>query len=157
QSIPIIAQQASHLSVFQRTPNYAIPAWNAPLDPEYERELKENYAAFRQAARESRAGFVVERNEQSALEATPEEREREYEKRWEYGGFGFTSSYADIGINKDANDPAAEFVRAKIRAIVRDPAVAEMLSPRDHPIGTKRLPLDTNYYETYNRDNVTLI
>ncbi len=157
QSIPVIARQAAHLFVFQRTPNFAIPAWNAPLDPEYERQMKANYAETRRLERESRAGFIVERNEQSALLATPEEREREYAARWQRGGFGFTSAFADLGTNKEANDTAAAFVRAKIRDIVRDPAVAEALSPQDHPIGTKRLPLDTDYYDTFNRDNVTLI
>ncbi|HET9017641.1 MAG TPA: cyclohexanone monooxygenase, partial [Thermomicrobiaceae bacterium] len=101
--------------------------------------------------------FVVERNEQSALEVTPEEREREYERRWQHGGFGFTSAFADLLTSREANETAAAFHRAKIRQIVRDPAVAELLCPRDHPVGTKRLPLDTDYYETYNRDNVTLV
>lgn len=157
QSIPIIARQAAHLFVFQRTPNFTIPAWNGPLDPEHERRLKANYAEHRRKNRESRAGFVVPVGEKPALEATPDERECAYEARWARGGFGFTSAFADIGTNRDANETAAAFVRAKIRAIVRDPAVAEALSPQDHPIGTKRLPLDTDYYDTFNRDNVTLV
>ncbi|HEY7907978.1 MAG TPA: NAD(P)/FAD-dependent oxidoreductase, partial [Thermomicrobiales bacterium] len=157
QSIPIIARQAAHLFVFQRTPNFTIPAWNAPLDPEHERSLKANYAEHRRKNRESRAGFVVPVNETPALAATPEERQRAYEARWARGGFGFTSAFADIGTNREANETAAAFVRAKIRVIVHDPTVAEMLSPQDHPIGTKRLPLDTDYYETYNRANVTLV
>jgi len=157
QAIPIIARQAAHLFVFQRTPNFAFPARNGPLDPDYERWVKAHYTEFRREARESRGGFVVERNEQSALEATPEEREREYERRWEHGGFGFTSAFADLLTDPDANETAAAFHRAKIREIVHDPAVAERLCPRDHPVGTKRLPLDTDYYETYNRGNVTLI
>ncbi|HET9017586.1 MAG TPA: NAD(P)/FAD-dependent oxidoreductase, partial [Thermomicrobiaceae bacterium] len=135
QAIPLIARQAAHLSVFQRTPNFAFPARNAPLDPAYERWLKAHYAEFRQAARESRGGFVVERNEQSALEVTPEEREREYERRWQHGGFGFTSAFADLLTSREANETAAAFHRAKIRQIVRDPAVAELLCPRDHPVG----------------------
>jgi cation diffusion facilitator CzcD-associated flavoprotein CzcO len=157
QSIPIIARQAAHLTVFQRTPNFTIPAWNAPLDPEHERRWKADYAAHRRKNRESRAGFVVPVNDTPALAATPEERERAYEARWARGGFGFTSAFADIGTNKAANDTAAAFVHDKIRAIVRDPAIAEALSPHDHPIGTKRLPLDTDYYDTFNRDNVTLV
>jgi len=157
QSIPIIAQQATHLFVFQRTPNFTIPAWNAPLDPEHERRLKANYAEHRRKNRESRAGFVVPVGDMPALEAPPDERQRAYEACWARGGFGFTSAFADIGTNMEANDTAAAFVRAKIRDIVRDPAVAETLSPHDHPIGTKRLPLDTDYYDTFNRDNVTLI
>ncbi len=157
QAIPVIARQAARLFVFQRTPNFTIPAWNGPLDPEHERRLKANYAEHRRKNRESRTGFVVPVGEKPALEATPDERECAYEARWTRGGFGFTSAFADIGTNRDANETAAAFVRAKIRAIVRDPAVAEALSPRDHPIGTKRLPLDTDYYETYNRANVTLV
>ena len=157
QSIPIIARQAAHLFVFQRTPNFSVPAHNAPLDPDYERSVKANYADFRRQARESRVGFVVERTDKSALEVSPDERDREYEARWKRGGLGFSSTFTDLLISKDANDTAADFFRAKIRAIVRDPAVAETLVPRHYPLGTKRLCVDTNYYDTFNRDNVTLI
>jgi cyclohexanone monooxygenase len=157
QSIPIIARQAAHLFVFQRTPNFSIPARNAPLDPEYERRVKASYAEFRRQARESRVGFVTERNDQSALAVSPEERQRAYEVRWSRGGLGFNATFADLLIDQAANDTAAEFFRAKIRAIVRDPAVADLLSPRDYPVGTKRLCVDTDYYATFNRDNVTLV
>ena len=157
QSIPLIASQAAHLFVFQRTPNFSIPARNAPLDPEYERRWKANYAEHRRQARESRVGFVVERNDLSALEVSAEERLREYEGRWSRGGLGFNATFVDLLTSKDANDTAAEFFRAKIRAAVRDPAVAETLSPRHYPVGTKRLCVDTDYYDTFNRDNVTLI
>ncbi|PWU22908.1 MAG: cyclohexanone monooxygenase [Candidatus Rokuibacteriota bacterium] len=157
QSIPIIARQAAHLFVFQRTPNFSIPAHNAPLDPDYERCVKTSYSDFRQQARESRVGFVVERSGESALTVTPEERQREYEKRWSRGGLGFSSAYADLLTDRDANDTAAEFFRAKIRGLVRNEAVANSLSPRDYPVGTKRLCVDTNYYDTFNRDNVTLV
>ena len=96
--------------------------------------------------------------EKSALEVTAEERDRVYDALWEFGGFKFLlSSYNDLVINKDANETAAEFVRGKIREIVKDPVTAEKLSPRTHPIGTKRPPIDTDYYETFNRDNVTLV
>jgi cyclohexanone monooxygenase len=157
QSIPIIAAQAAHLFVFQRTPNFSVPAHNAPLDPEYERTVKASYAEFRRQARESRVGFVVERNDKSALEVSDEERTREYEARWQRGGLGFSSTFNDLLISKDANDTAAEFFRAKIRSIVRDPAVAETLVPKHYPLGTKRLCVDTSYYATFNRDNVTLV
>jgi cation diffusion facilitator CzcD-associated flavoprotein CzcO len=157
QSIPIIAEQAAHLFVFQRTPNFSVPAHNAPLDPELERRVKASYAAFRRQARESRIGFVVERSEASALAVTPEERQQEYEKRWRRGGLGFTATYVDLLTSAEANETAAEFCRAKIRAIVRDPAVAEALVPRDYPVGTKRMCVDTRYYETFNRPNVTLV
>jgi cyclohexanone monooxygenase len=157
QSIPIVAEQAAHLFVFQRTANFAIPAHNAPLDPDYERRVKANYAEFRRRQRESRLGFVVERKEESALAVAAEERQREYEKRWARGGLGFAATYADLLTDKSANDTAADFFRAKIRGLVRDPALAEALTPKDYPIGTKRLCVDTNYYETFNRDNVTLV
>jgi len=157
QSIPLIAKQAAHLYVFQRTPNYSMPAHNAPLDPEYERRVKATYADFRHQARESRVGFVVDRSGDSALAVSPEEREREYETRWNRGGLGFSAAYTDLLTSRDANDTAADFFRAKIRSIVRDPAVADLLCPKDYPIGTKRLCVDTDYYATFNRDNVTLV
>ena len=157
QSIPIIAAQAAHLYVFQRTPNFSVPAHNAPLDPDYEQRVKANYAEFRQQARESRVGFVVDRSDQSALAVAPEAREREYERRWQRGGLGFSAAYADLLTDAEANETAAAFFRAKIRSIVRDPAVADMLVPQHYPIGTKRLCVDTHYYATFNRDNVTLI
>jgi len=157
QSIPIIAEQARHLFVFQRTPNFSAPAHNGPLDPELERRVKADYAEFRRQARESRVGFVIERSEASALAVSEEERRGEYEKRWRRGGLGFSATYVDLLTNKDANDTAAEFCREKIRAVVRDPKVAELLAPKDYPVGTKRMCVDTRYYETYNRDNVTLI
>lgn len=157
QSIPLIAKQAAHLFVFQRTPNFSMPAQNAPLDPEYERWVKGRYADFRREARESRIGFVVDRSGDSALAVPPEERRNEYERRWSRGGLGFSAAYADLLTDQDANDTAAEFFRAKIRSIVRDPAVAEALCPRDYPLGTKRLCVDTGYYATFNQDNVTLI
>src|SRR3954447_12060931 len=160
QSIPIIAQQAAHLHVFQRTPNFSIPAHNGPLDPKYERWMKTNYAALRQESRESPAGFIkrpTENMEKSALDVTPEERERAYATRWKRGGLGFPGAFVDVGIKLESNDTAAEFVRARIRETVHDPAVAEILLPKDYPIGTKRLCVDSHYYETYNRDNVTLV
>ncbi len=157
QSIPIIAAEAAHLFVFQRTPNFSVPARNAPLDPDFERQVKASYADFRRQARESRVGFVVDRSEASALAVTQEERRREYEKRWGRGGLGFTATYVDLLLDKDANDTAAEFCREKIRAAVHDPEIAEILLPKDYPVGTKRMCVDTGYYETFNRDNVTLV
>jgi cyclohexanone monooxygenase len=157
QSIPIIASQAKHLTVFQRTPNFSMPAHNAPLDPDLERRVKEDYVGYRREARESRAGVVFERSGDSAMAATPDERDKEYERRWQRGGLGFSATYADILTDKTANATAADFFRAKIRKIVRDPAVADALVPTDYPLGTKRLCVDTDYYATYNRDNVTLV
>ena len=157
QSIPVIAQQADQLFVFQRTPNFSVPAYNAPIEPEYELWMKAHYAEQRQLARESRAGFVITSNDKSALAASVAERQQEYEARWERGGLGFTAAFADLITDKAANDTAVEFFHAKIREIVHDPAVAEILSPQDYPVGTKRMCVDTNYYDTFNRANVTLI
>jgi cyclohexanone monooxygenase len=157
QSIPIIARQAASLVVFQRTPNFSVPARNAPLDPEYERELKASYAEFRKRARESRVGFVVPVNECSALDVDADQRQREYEARWERGGLGFSAAFADLLTNRESNETAAEFFRGKIRTIVRDPAVAEALVPQGYPIGTKRMCVDTGYYDTFNRENVALV
>jgi cyclohexanone monooxygenase len=157
QSIPIIAKQAAHLYVFQRTPNYSVPARNVPMDPEYQRGWKAEYPKHRQDARESRVGFVVERNDVSALSVSADERQREYEKRWERGGLGFVATFLDIQTNQDANDTAKAFFREKIQSIVKDPALAELLTPKTYPLGTKRLCVDTGYYDTFNRDNVTLV
>ena len=157
QSIPLIAAQAASVVVFQRTPNFSVPARNAPLDPDYERSVKSRYPEFRRQARESRVGFVVATNDKSATAATAEERRREYESRWERGGLGFSAAFVDLLTNKEANDTAAEFFRAKIRTIVKDAAVAEALVPKDYPIGTKRMCVDTDYYATFNRGNVTLV
>jgi cation diffusion facilitator CzcD-associated flavoprotein CzcO len=157
QSIPNIAGQAARLFVFQRTPNYSVPARNAPLDPHYEWRVKADYADFRRQARESRVGFVVERAEESALAVSPEQRQREYDKRWGRGGLGFSATFADLLTSQDSNDTAAEFFRAKIREIVRDPSIADALTPQGYPLGTKRLCVDTDYYATFNRDNVTLV
>ncbi len=158
QSIPVIAEQAEQLFVFQRTANFSIPANNKPLDPEYSRQIKENYAELRQKARTSGFGIAAfPINEKSALEVDNEERQREYEKYWSLGGLSFMTSFGDLILNKESNDTAAAFFRDKIRQIVHDPEVAEDLIPKDYPIATKRLCVDTNYYNTFNRENVTLI
>ncbi|MCW5744579.1 MAG: NAD(P)/FAD-dependent oxidoreductase [Alphaproteobacteria bacterium] len=159
QMIPIIARQAKHLHVFQRTANFSLPARNAPMDPDRERRHKADYPARRRAAFDTPfaiAGYP--KPTKSALQASPEERRAAYEAKWQEGGsISFLYAYTDLLVNKEANDTAAEFVRDKIRGIVKDPKTAELLAPKDHPIGTKRLCLDTGYYETYNRDNVTLV
>jgi cyclohexanone monooxygenase len=142
--------------VFQRTPNYSIPAHNAPLDPARVESVKADYAGFRaqNSQRPFGANFPV--NEHSALQVDATERAREYEFRWEQGGLGFFTAYHDLILDRAANDTAAAFVRAKIHSIVNDPAVAAALSPQQ-VIGCKRLCVDTNYYETFNRPNVTLV
>jgi cation diffusion facilitator CzcD-associated flavoprotein CzcO len=158
QAIPQIAKQAAHLFVFQRTPNYSVPAQNGPLDAATQLEIKAGYAERRRKARESRAGFPLDPPQLGALEATAQERERTYEAGWLKGGIAaLNGSFNDLMFNSEANQTAAEFVRRKIRETVHDPAVAEALVPTDYPIGTKRLCIDIDYYQTYNRDNVTLV
>jgi cyclohexanone monooxygenase len=157
QAIPLIAAQADAVTVFQRTPNFSIPARNAPLDPQVERRVKADYAAFRRQARESSGGFVVPVTGLPALEVAPEVRRREYEARWQRGGLGFNQAFTDLMTRKAANDTAADFFRDKIRSIVREPDVAELLCPRDYPLGTKRICVDTDYHATFNQEHVTLV
>ena len=158
QAIPVIAEQAKHLTVFQRTPNFSIPSRNTPMPAEYEAWWKTHYPEQRRKAREQmRTGVINQMNDQSALDVSPEERRRIYEDRWNQGGTAFMVSFNDLITNKAANDTAVEFVHEKIRSVVNDPAVAELLLPKNHPIGTKRICVDTNYYQTYNRPNVTLV
>lgn len=159
QMIPLIARQAKHLHVFQRTANFSLPARNGPMEPERESRHKADYPARRRAAYDT--PFAIggyPRPTKSALDVSAEERDAAYESKWQEGGsISYLYTYTDLLTNKAANDTASEFARNKIRGMVRDQKVAELLAPKDHPIGTKRLCLDTGYYETYNRDNVTLV
>jgi cyclohexanone monooxygenase len=158
QSIPVIAEQAAHLTVFQRTPQFTIPAGNGPLDPQMVELWKANYREWRRRGRLSLGGAPLPATDRRAAEATPEERRALYERCWSQGGptilFG---AFSDLLTDEWANSTAADFVRSKIDEIVTDPDVAEMLKPTSYPFATKRLPLDTNYYATYNRPNVTLV
>ena len=159
QMIPIIAEQAKQLTVFQRTANFSLPARNGPMTPDREGPHKAEYARRRAAAMET--PFAIgghPKPTRKTMEATPEERARTYEAKWQQGGsISYLYSYTDLLVSKEANDTASEFARNKIRSIVHDKRTAELLAPKDHPIGTKRLCLDTNYYETYNRPNVSLV
>ncbi len=158
QSIPIIAEQASQLTVFQRTPNFSVPARNAPLSPQERDFFRTNYDEIRRKAREEmRNGIYQELPEKGALEESAAERNARYGARWEKGGLTFTATYNNIALDKAANDTAADFVRARIAEIVKDPEVAKLLQPNDHPIGSKRICVDTDYYATYNRANVKLV
>ncbi len=159
QLIPLVAQQARQLRVFQRTANFSLPARNAPLNPEKERRHKAEYPARRKAAYGTPFGIAGHPPPtKSALEVSPQERRRAYESKWNEGGsISFLYTFTDLLVNSEANATAADFVRERIRSTVKDPRTAELLCPNDHPIGTKRLILDTNYYQTYNRDNVTLV
>jgi cation diffusion facilitator CzcD-associated flavoprotein CzcO len=157
QAIPVIAEQAADLTVLQRTPNFSIPSRNGPLGESYERRWKDQYAELRTQARDTRNGILANPNDFSALSVSTEERRRIYEERWASGGTTFMAAFNDLIFNQEANDTAAEFVRGKIRETVKDPATAELLAPKDHPIGTKRICVDTRYFETYNRPNVHLV
>ena len=162
QLIPQVAKEAEHLYVFQRTANFSMPAHNEPLDPAVQQAIKADYGERRRRSRESLSGAPTSHPDvlpqRSALEVTPEERERAYERGWAQGGIGgVTLAFNDVISSAEANATAADFVRDKIRSIVRDAATAEALCPTSHPVGTKRICVDTGYYETYNRDNVTLV
>ena len=159
QSIPIIAGQASRLHVFQRTPQFSLPARNGPMDSDKETAHKAAYRSHREAALDTPFGMSGHPPPtQSALDVSDEERQAAYETKWAEGGsISFLYAYTDLLVNKAANDTAADFVRDKIRQTVNDPKVAEKLIPHDHPIGTKRLILDSGYFETYNQDHVTLV
>ena len=157
QLIPVLARQASELVVFQRTPNFSIPAWNRPLPEPEQQAWKADYAAHREKARQTRSGILYDYSQRSALEVVEQERQQEYERRWSRGGANFTHAFKDIYTDKSANDTAAQFVRGKIRHIVKDPLVAERLSPTDHAIGTKRICVDTDYYDTFNQEHVSLV
>jgi cyclohexanone monooxygenase len=157
QALPVIAKQAKDVTVFQRTPNFSIPSRNAPMTAEYEQTWKSDYPRLRAEARKTRNGVLANPNDFSALSVDENKRQEIYEDRWKTGGTTFMAAFNDLILNKQANDTAAEFVRSKIRQIVKDPATAELLAPKDHPIGTKRICVDTEYYQTYNRDNVHLV
>ena len=157
QSAPVIAQTATHLTVFQRTANYSVPARNAPLTLEFKRYIKENTAEIRQVMHSTTNGHPWPVAERSALETSPEERLALYEAAWETGGLRFRATFRDLVTDNAANATAAEFIRAKIREIVKDPATAAKLSDFDHPYAAKRPPIDTDYFETFNRDNVELV
>ncbi len=156
QAIPLLAEQSGHLFVFQRTPNYSIPARNRPLDPAVQERTKADYAGFRERAEQGAFGIDFQANPGSAVEATPEDRQCEYAARWERGGLAFLGSFGDLLVNRASNETAAAFLRARIRETVRDPAVAEALCP-DTVMGCKRPCLDTGYFETFNRPDVTLV
>ena len=162
QLIPQLAKQAEHVHVFQRTANFSMPARNAPLDPGAQRAVKERYAERRRLARESLSGVPRSHPDaipqRSALDVTPQERDEIFEAGWAEGGIGgVLLAFNDINTNAEANAAAAEFVRGKIRSIVKDAATADALCPTTHPIGTKRICVDIDYFETYNRDNVSLV
>ena len=156
QAIPLIAEQAKHLTIFQRTANFSIPAWNKPLAKEIQQQWKDNYRKLRVEAEQSSSGIINMDSDQNAVDLTSSQQQEELERRWKYGGLIMWNAFADIMKNRDSNDVVSAFVHKKIRAVVKDPATADLLCPRNYPLGSKRLCVDTNYYETFNKPNVTL-
>jgi len=158
QLIPIIAQEVEHLTVFQRTANFCAPLRNGLIDDETQREIKANYPEIFKRCNETSGSFMHEFDPRSAMEVSSEERLDQYETLWAEPGFKkWLSNFHDCMAPGEANEDYTEFVRNKIRARVNDPVVAEMLIPKDHTFGAKRVPCETGYYEAYNRDNVLLV
>ena len=158
QLITEIAKEVGHLTVFQRTANYCAPLRNREIDDEMQAEIKANYPEIFKKCMETPGSFMHEFDTRSALEVSPEERLERYEDLWAEPGFKkWLSNFYDVLLPGEANEDYAEFVRNKIRERVHDPAVAEMLTPKDHMFGSKRLPCESGYYEVYNQDNVLLV
>ncbi|HEY3994891.1 MAG TPA: NAD(P)/FAD-dependent oxidoreductase [Mycobacterium sp.] len=157
QSIPIIAEQAAHLYVFQRTPNYSVPAGNKPLSIGELDEIKATYAERRRLSWRSGGGSPHITAPKPTFAFTPEERHAAFEKRWQLGGVLFSKTFPDQMTDAAANEEARKFFEQKVRAVIDDPALAGLLIPDDHPIGTKRICTDSNYFQTFNRPDVTLI
>ena len=157
QAAPVIAAQAKHLTVFQRTANYSVPARNVPLAAEFKQYVKQNAEDIRAATQQTYNGMFFKVDDRKAVETSPEERETIYEAAWQRGGLQFRAVFQDMLVSKEANDTAADFIKRKIRSIVKDPKTAAILSDIDHPYAAKRPPIDTDYFETYNRPNVSLV
>jgi cation diffusion facilitator CzcD-associated flavoprotein CzcO len=157
QAAPVIAETAAHLTVFQRTANYSVPARNAPLTREFKTYIKENFEEIRHTTRSTTNGHPFVISNRKVFDVTDEERQKIYEAAWEKGGLQFRAAFEDLLVDKSANDTAAEFLKDKIREIVKDPETAAKLSNIDHPYAAKRPPIDTDYFETFNRDNVSLV
>lgn len=156
QSIPVIAEDAAHVTVFQRTPNYSVPAHNRRLDPAEVTDWTARRAEYRAAMRQTAGGFFNDPRDVLVADETPEHHHAEFDRRWQVGGFHILGAYADTGLDPEANKVAAAFAARKIRELVHDPEVADLLTPKDYPWGTKRLCVDSNFYATFNRPNVHL-
>jgi cation diffusion facilitator CzcD-associated flavoprotein CzcO len=157
QAAPPMAEQSKHLTIFQRTANYSIPARNRPVTPDEIDLTRMNYEDVWRRARGSANGHPFTMSEKSATSVSDEEREAVYERAWERGGLRFRASFKDMLSSRESNDTASNFIRKKIAETVKDPKMAAMLTPRDHGFATKRPPIDTAYFETFNRDNVSLV
>ncbi len=156
QMTPIVAQAAKHLTVFQRTPNFSVPAANAPVSDEEDAKVKADYKARRQQALNSPTGLGFKPNKQSALDVDDAERTKVYEAAYNRLGFGFALAYYDILLSKPANDTAADFLRGKIGALIDDPELRKKLVPKDHAFAARRPSVDSGYFQAFNRDNVAL-
>ncbi|MFN8225016.1 MAG: NAD(P)/FAD-dependent oxidoreductase [Gaiellales bacterium] len=157
QLIPVVADNVAELVVFQRTPNYSMPARNRPLTPEFVAHVKANYRELNEATRSSGTGMPLPEPTLTFDEVDRDEARRRYEAAWAAGGVLVLQQFKDLLTNPESNEFAAEFFREKVRSIVRDPETAETLTPKGYPIAAKRPVLDTNYYETFNRPNVHLV
>ncbi|MGI4939783.1 MAG: flavin-containing monooxygenase [Janthinobacterium lividum] len=157
QATPVLAAEAAHLTVFQRTANFSVPARNGPVDAAFVAGVKAQYAAIREQMRTTPNGHPFTVADRSVFDVSAEERQALYEAAWQEGGLRFRATFRDILVDKAANDTAAAFIAAKIRAVVHDPATAAVLTAFDHPYATKRPPIDTGYFESFNRDNVSLV
>jgi cation diffusion facilitator CzcD-associated flavoprotein CzcO/acetyl esterase/lipase len=159
QSIPVIAEQAEHLTVFQRTPNFAMPAHNGPVPSGRATLLNGDRAGYRAQARASMAGVPYPQQMDVSWQLSDAERRARFEKAWATGDLVYILSqlWADQAVDVDGNALVADLLREKVREIVKDPETAEALCPHDHPFGAKRPCLETNYYATFNRPNVTLV
>jgi cyclohexanone monooxygenase len=167
QVIPRVAEEAASLRVYQRSPHWCVPLQNCPMPPDYQRRVKADYPELRRAELESFSGFVLTNFElpppgrrgrrEPAVDVDEAEREREYEFRWQAGGLCLYNSFGDLLVSEEANRTLQDFVARKVRSIVKDPEVAELLIPKDHPILSKRLCGESGYYEAFNRENVTLV
>ena len=157
QAIPEIAKQAKSVYVLQRTPNFSVPARNRPLSKEFHSKFVSQIDVWRSKMLESRHGHPWVAPNRQVRKTDPEERIRIMEAAWRRGGLGFRESFDDVLLNEDSNTIMSDFIRQKIRETVKDPETAEKLLPKDHPFGTKRPPIDTQYFETFNREHVHLI
>ena len=158
QLITEIAKEVGHLTVFQRTANYCAPLRNSPIDADEQREIKASYPEIFKKCMETPGSFMHQFDPRSAMEVSPEERLEQYERLWAEPGFKkWLSNFYDVMMPGEANEDYAKFVRNKIRERVNDPVVAEMLVPKDHMFGSKRLPCESGYYEVFNQDNVLLV
>ena len=158
QLIPVIAEAAAHVTVFQRTPNFVIPARNRSLTAEDQQAIKARYDQIWALTQLHTSGFAIAESDRLFGEMSPDEREATLEEAWARGGFHFQfGTFRDLMVDQGANDAAADFIRRKIHSTVADPVTAELLCPRGYPFGAKRPPLGHSYYEAYNRANVSLV